>query len=272
MAPLKRVFAALTPALLMEIVRAKEGLACVLGRSSWMDACSAAKRLALEESRLSILPPKLRSPLFVINVGANEGQWISSLLELVSVPEIWIFEPNSEAMEICRKRIGPRPEVKYFDLALGETDGHAELHVTASSPFASLLQPRVDFLKRHYCAEAADVVLSKQIQIATLDSLVPESRVVDLLKVDVQGFECEVLFGAQRTLRKTRAVLLEVLLQSHYRDDHMFPELWNRMAEYGFSLWSLSQPYTGSEGEALWADAVFVNDSDRDTPPIASAG
>jgi hypothetical protein len=94
---------------------------------------------------------------------------------------------------------------------------------------------------------------------------------VDLLKVDVQGFESAVLFGAQRVLRNTRAVLLEVLLKSHYKGDHTFPELWNQMTEYGFSLWSLSEPYSGSEGEALWADAVFVNGGGRQVSTYPSS-
>jgi FkbM family methyltransferase len=262
MASLRRVFAALAPAFLSEITRTRRDFARVLNRSSWIDACLPVKRLALEESRLSILPPHLRTPSFVIDVGANEGQWIGSLMELLPVPEVWIFEPNPEAMKICRKRIGARPGVRYFDLALGDTEGHAELHVTPFSVFASLLQPRADFLTKHYCAEAADVILTRRVQISKLDNLVPESRSVDLLKVDVQGFECAVLSGAQGVLRNTRAVLIEVSMQSHYAGDHAFPELWRLMADYGFSFWALSQPYTGPEGESLWADAVFVNSAD----------
>ena len=81
---------------------------------------------------------------------------------------------------------------------------------------------------------------------------------MDLLKVDVQGFEQAVLSGARRVLESTRAVLIEANLQSHYVGDDTFPSLWNSLASQGFSFWSLSLPYTGSGGKALWADAVFV--------------
>jgi FkbM family methyltransferase len=259
--PLKRIIKALAPTFLREYVAARKALSSV-SNQPWVDACSGAKRIALERSRLSILPPTLHPLSFVIDVGGNEGQWSASVLELLPIPEIWIFEPNSEAMKICQERIGSRPGVNYFDLALGDTDGQAQLHVTASSALASILEPRGDFLRTHYGTNAARIVLDKQVQISTLDSLVPESRCVDLLKIDVQGFERAVLSGAQRVLRNTRAVLVEVILQSHYRGDETLPALWKQLENEGFSFWSLSPPVTGSDGKALWADAVFVKADD----------
>lgn len=258
---LKSIFRALAPSFLGQIVDAQRALSCV-SNQPWVDACSAGKRLALDRSRLSILPPTLRPLSFVIDVGANQGQWIGSLMELLPIPKVWIFEPNSEAMKTCQERIGKRPGVTYYELALGDADGLVELHVTASSDFASILQPRVDFLEAHYGANAAQVVLNKMVQITTLDNLMPESQSVDLLKVDVQGFERAVISGARRVLRNTRAILIEVNLQSHYSGDDTFPALWHQLAGQGFSFWSLSQPYTGRGGRALWADAVFVNNDD----------
>ena len=145
------------------------------------------------------------SPAFVIDVGANCGQWVGALLELLSIPEVWILEPNPEAMKVCRQRIGSRSGVKYFDGAVGDAAGHITLHVTASSNFASVLPPRVEFLEKHYSKNAARVVMSKRVAVCTLDSLVPASRSVDLLKIDVQGFERAVLSGARSVLGNLRA-------------------------------------------------------------------
>ena len=179
-------------------------------------------------------------------------------MEVLPIAEAWIFEPNPEAMKICQSRLGFRPGIRYFEIALGDASGETELNVTASSDFASLLHPRIDFLEAHYGRNAAHVVTTKRVQIATLDSLIPESRSVDLLKIDVQGFERAVLLGARHVLRSTRAVLIEVNLQSHYAGDDTLPTLWTQLAELGFSFWSISPPYTGRGERALWADAVFV--------------
>ena len=63
------------------------------------------------------------------------------------------------------------------------------------------------------------------LEVCTLDSVLPESKLVDLLKIDVQGFERAVLSGAKRVLGNTRAVLIEATLQSHYVGDDNFPAL-----------------------------------------------
>jgi FkbM family methyltransferase len=258
MPTLRSIAKALSPTVLTEVIKAKNMLASV-SNQPWLDALCPSKRVAIELSRLAILPPEFkRARSFVIDVGANQGQWIGSLTEILPIPEVWIFEPNADAMKICRKRIGNRLGVKYFDIALGDAASQATLHVTASSNFASILQPRNQVLEAHYGKDAARVVMEKRVDVCPLDSLVPESRSVDLLKIDVQGFERAVLSGARRVLANTRAVLIEANLQSHYVGYDNFAALWAMLSDRGFSFWGLSPPYAGRGGQALWADAVFV--------------
>jgi FkbM family methyltransferase len=248
----------LVPPLFTRIIEANRLLAPV-SNHHWVRSVFPMTLMNVRKSRLSILPLSFRrSPGFVIDVGANQGQWIGALLHLLPITEVWIFEPNPDALKICQKRIGKRPGIKYFDMALGETVGKITLHVTAASNFASALQPRVEFLEKHYSKNAARIVSSKQVEVTTLDSIVPESKSVDLLKIDVQGFERAVLSGARTVLTKTRCVLIEMNLQPHYVGDDTLPLLWSILADHGFSFWALSPPYAGRTGESLWADAVFL--------------
>src|ERR1700737_3854891 len=254
---LRRIIKVFSPPIITQIIQAKRVLAPV-SNHPWLAAFSPRKLLAINRSQFSILPMRVKtSPAFVIDVGANHGKWIGSLLELLSIPEVWIFEPNPEAMKICQQRVGSRSGVKYFDMALGDAAGQITLHVTASSDFASVLPPRTEFMEKHY-KNAASIVLNKQVEVCTLDSLVPELKSVDLLKIDVQGFERAVLSGARRVLANTRSVLIEVNMQSHYVGDDNLPVLWSILVDHGFSFWALSPPYLGQAGESLWADAVFV--------------
>src|SRR5260370_33863229 len=128
-------------------------------------------------------------------------------------------------------------------MALGDAACQIMLHVTAASEFAAILPPRSDFLEKQYRKSAGSVVLSKQVEVRTLDSLVPESRSVDLLKIDVQGFERAVLSGARRVLADTRSVLIEANLQSHHVGDDNFPSLWSILPDPEFSSSPLSPPY-----------------------------
>lgn len=258
MPSLTRIIRALSPHFLVRISDDQRRLSPVSSRP-WRDACFSDKLKALDRARFSILPESFkRSPSFVVDVGANEGQWISSLMALLPLSEVWVFEPNPRAMELCKKQLGNPPRVTYFDVALGDVAGHIDLNIMDSSDLSSVLQPRAEFIAAHYGPSGASVATTKRVPVCTLDSLVPESRSVDLLKIDVQGFERAVLAGARGVLSRTRALLIEANFQSHYVGDSTFPSLWNELAAQGFSFWSLSAPYIGHSGEALWADAVFV--------------
>src|SRR5260370_23371216 len=126
---MRRIIGALSPLIITQISRAKRALAPVSSHP-WLEACSPRKLLALNRSRFSILPMSFKtSPAFVIDVGANHGKWIGSLLELLSIPEVWIFEPNPEAMKICRQRIGSRSGVNYLDRAFLEAPSQLTLPV-----------------------------------------------------------------------------------------------------------------------------------------------
>lgn len=254
---IERALKYLAPGYLGQIIDARKAFSNI-SIQPWRDACSKHKRAALRRSRISILPPSVKRSLrFVVDVGANEGQWIGSLIDLLPVSEVWIFEPNPEAMKICQGRIGKGPGIRYFDVALGDDYTDTNLHVTSGSDFSSVLQPRTEFMAKNY-GDAARVVRSIPVRLRPLDSLVPNSRTVDLLKIDVQGFERAVLCGARRVLARTRCILIETNLYSHYVGDDIFPALWSVLVNEGFSFWSLSSPHLGWQGKALWADAVFV--------------
>ena len=128
----RSILRTVAPILVLEVVKTQRDLAARLGAStlgSWLSACSPRVRTAVERSRFSLLPLWLRRPLsFVIDVGANEGQWLSSLLRLVDVKEAWVFEPNPEALAKCRRELVHHTCIDFKEIALGAASGTAVLH------------------------------------------------------------------------------------------------------------------------------------------------
>ena len=85
MPDMRRIIEALSPLIVTQIIQAKRALAPVSSHP-WLEACSPRKLLAINRSRFSILPMSFKtSPAFVIDVGANRGKWIGSLLELLPI-------------------------------------------------------------------------------------------------------------------------------------------------------------------------------------------
>jgi hypothetical protein len=82
------------------------------------------------------------------------------------------------------------------------------------------------------------------------------------MKMDVQGFEREVLSGAAAVLRRTKAILIEVSFRSLYVGDDNFTEISRVLEdEHHFKLWNISAPSRDEDNRAKQADAVFVSSS-----------
>lgn len=232
------------------------------GASALRNVVSRASRDMLVNSRVEHLPDYLRSRLsLVVDVGANTGQWLCALSKFVRIERAEVFEPNPQAFEMLRANLGDNPNYNLHQVALGTCPGTSTLHVTRTSSLSSLLQPSEN-LESQYTAQHAVIVQDIQVPVKRLDEVLPPDSVVDLLKIDVQGFERPVLLGGAETLKRTKAVLIEMNFVSHYEGDDSFASLSTLLTqEFGFEFWDMSLPHRGPSGRALWSDAVFVNPS-----------
>lgn len=74
-----------------------------------------------------------------------------------------------------------------------------------------------------------------RVPVVTLDSILRE-RPVDLLKVDVEGFECDLIEGAARTLDNCRCLYIEDSEPNLQRAGRSRAELYDRLIDRGFQL------------------------------------
>jgi hypothetical protein len=133
-----------------------------------------------------------------------------------------------------------------------------ELNVTASSDLSSLL-PFSKRLQELY-GPGSTRTNTVTVPVRQLDEFTADSDPVDLLKIDVQGFERQVLRGASATLERTRAILIELNFQAHYDGEDSFADLSNLLVkEFGFEFWDMSLPERGPDHRATWADGVFLS-------------
>jgi FkbM family methyltransferase len=230
-------------------------------RAAWQASADVRRKQAYQHSRIGQLPPALRQGLeFVVDIGANQGQWSTALLTVAQPRRMELFEPNPEAFQLLAQRLGARPGVRLHRIALGPEPGELPLQVTGESVFASFLEPLPE-IAAYYGSSAVSVTKKVNVRVEPLDAVLSDRQPVDLLKIDVQGFERSVLAGAGQTLARTRAVLIEANFVQHYTGEESLDSLSALLREHGFSLWDLSPPERAANGRPLWCDAVFTNES-----------
>jgi FkbM family methyltransferase len=170
-------------------------------RESYNEFLCWIERLALSDAKL------------VIDAGANHGDFALACSRRFPDSRVLLFEPVAELVEgLLRKtrRAGLPWQVE--PVALGREAGTAVLSIDpGNDAIGSLAGFSAEYLELNPGARTARSVTCR---VTTLDivSDAMGSPEVDLLKIDVEGYEREVLEGGRRTLDRTRAAIVEVSL------------------------------------------------------------
>ena len=196
----------------------------------------------------------------VFDVGANTGQFASSLREFGFSGLIVSFEPLASAhAQLLNKSRSDPGWIIHPPLALSDMAGEVDINVSGNSVSSSLLP----MLPSHFNAAPDSAYISKErVAKDCLDNVAfsyLNSKSSLLLKIDTQGYEWEVLDGSSEVLKLAKVVLIELSLLPLYEGQHLWQELIERLSEEGFLLWCVQPGFTDPKtGRTLQFDGLFV--------------
>ena len=216
-------------------------------------------RQAVDTIPIALIPPRIRNELRVVcDVGANRGDWTAGILELGRPELVIAFEPIPELGHALKRRFADRREVRCVQAAVGGKPGEVQLYVEEMSELSSVRR-LTDKGRRLHGVSAPPRLVS--VPLVTLDDELREVPEISLLKLDVQGFEDQVIAGARATLFKCKCVVAEVIYaHSYYEGALCFLEL-SALIEGSspLRLSCVSEPRLSPDGTGVWADAVFID-------------
>ena len=211
-----------------------------------------------EITGLALFPPGHWPHLrWVVDVGANVGQWSNALLDLISPEKLIMIEPGPDSFAKLTEKFGAKANIELHNVAIGETDGVTTLRVTRDSTGASVLPPRAEM--RELIGGNWTVENEVQCPMRKLDTLLAGLPEISLLKIDVQGYEKEALAGATEILRKTKFLLIELNYMPQYVGGSWFAEIHELLTGTpGFVLVDATKPLC-LNGRASMSDGLYVN-------------
>ena len=194
----------------------------------------------------------------VLDVGANNGQYGRELISMGWKRRLISFEPLSVAWQKLQANARPHPNWFAENMALGSTDGMAEINVsqnTQSSSFRDILPAHVS------AAPTSAYVGTEEVRVARLDSVIddyclPEDRC--FLKLDVQGFERDVLEGAEDSLARCVGLQAEMAVTPLYEGETLFTEMVEYLGSLGYILMSIDGVFEDEQtGQYAQLEGIF---------------
>lgn len=198
----------------------------------------------------------------VIDVGANVGQFAQLARQALPEALIVSFEPIPSCFEDLKKSL-PSEHFKPMQYALGEKEEKRTIHVSTYTPSSSLLPfSRVHREAFPHAQDGHDEI----IEVRRLDEVmrdIPYEKEL-LVKLDVQGFEEQVIRGGAETMRNASVLFVETSFVAMYEGQELFDSTYNLLKSMGFryggSMHGKRDPKTGN---ILFEDSIFVNEAKK---------
>jgi FkbM family methyltransferase len=192
----------------------------------------------------------------VVDVGANRGQYAREIRRDGWRGRIVSLEPLPDAYRLLSAAADRDPSWRALNVAAGSNQQTLPMNVAANSWSSSLL-PIGD---RHLAvAPESRYTHSIEVPVERVDDVLErvgeEGR--PYLKADTQGYELEVLRGAERTLARAPLVELELSLVELYSGQPLLPAVARHLLDRGFAPVSLEQSFV-CNGKVIQLNGIFV--------------
>ncbi len=200
---------------------------------------------------------------WVLDVGANVGQFGSYLFDQGYQGGLISFEPVAESFYKLSKASADRPNWHCRHLALGVENGEGTINVSANSVSSSIFPALPWSIQEH--APIAPV-RQETVKIRRLDTVwdelpLPESSGPIMLKIDAQGYEPQVLAGLGDRLIDIDFLLLEASLVPVYEGEITFEELALEMRRRGMHpVWIGAGWGSATTGQIFQCDIAFAKE------------
>jgi len=200
----------------------------------------------------------------VLDVGANVGQFgdvVRHKLRFRGM--IHSFEPVNQFVQQLKQKTSRDDAWKIHQIALGSRQEQIDINVTQSPGLSSFLSPTSEAVKDFW--ERSAILERQPVAVDTLDNFV---RRLDggtlpgptFLKIDTQGFDLEVLRGAEKTLESVRAVQFEASVRPIYEGMPDFREVLDFLMNRGFVLSAMFPVNHDQSRRLIEFDCVLVNE------------
>jgi FkbM family methyltransferase len=200
----------------------------------------------------------LNKPKLIIDVGAHKGSYTDLFLKFNNKSQMYLFEPNPYLYKNLHIKYIRKKNFKIFNYGIGEKQSKEKFLINKNSDYVSSFskinqKSRYLLIRNLVFGSLVNKIEKKKVLIKKLDSLTfLKNKKIDLLKIDVEGYEEKVVNGGSKILRNTKVLLIEFHKDDMYTDFN-HKRLHKKLLKLNFKLFkAIKFPLMS------WEDRIYI--------------
>ena len=176
----------------------------------------------------------------IIDIGAHKGEFLEKMLRIEKVNFFYAFEPQKIIFKELNEKFSKNRKIKLFNFAMDKEVTNKKLKINKLSMTSSLAEINDKSLylrfKNFLTRTKSNFEDEYEVQTNTIDKIFEGIKLKKtLLKIDVEGFEINVIKGSQMKLKEIPFILLENQFGNHYKNND-FNDVVKLLSEQNFRI------------------------------------
>jgi FkbM family methyltransferase len=179
----------------------------------------------------------------IVDVGVFIGEWTDNARTECPGKKMYLVEPNPRNFEILKSKFEESSDFKLLNYGAGLRPGEFTYYDLSGEPNVRGMS---GFVKREIYSEFNHD--EKIIKVEKLDNLISEDDYIDFIKIDVEGYELNVLKGMEKILSDKRVLFIQYEYGGTYTDAGItMNDVIEFLKQYGYSVFN----HNGSRFEKI---------------------
>lgn len=197
----------------------------------------------------------------ILDIGGGIGASVNIFNKLLPKNRIIVFEPIFENYSTIVSKFADFSNIEAHNVAVGDKNSKEQINVAKRITSSSLFPIAADSESTYYNEMSLGQNRIESIEIVKLDDFLEKTTCeVGIIKIDVQGYELNVLKGAVEVLKRTKTIVLEVNNHEAYVGSPKYFEIDLFLREHEFSLYDII-PSVLDKGKLKEWDTIYINNS-----------
>ena len=176
----------------------------------------------------------------IIDVGAHKGEFLEKMLNIKKVDSFYAFEPQKIIFQELNEKFSKNKKIKLFNCAMDKEISNKKLMINKLSMTSSLAEINDKSLylkfKNFLTRTKSNFENEYEIKTNTIDNVFAGINLQKtLLKIDVEGYEMNVIEGSLLKLKEIPFILLENQFGNHYKNNN-FNDIIKLLSEQNFII------------------------------------